>query len=183
MKESGVGSELQTGFDCRVCGRHHAVLPLSYSVKAPLAALAVPRAEWDRRVVISVDQCVIDDRFHYVRGRFAIPVQGLAEPFIWGVWARLRPQDFFRTNRLWNDPNRTTEPHYPGLLNSDLPLYGNAVDLPVRVQTMPVGRRPHFFPADAEHPIALEQREGMSMERVIEIAETMLCGASSAART
>lgn len=171
-----MGSELHSGFDCRVCGRHHDVLPLSYSVKAPLAALALPRSEWEQRVVISPDQCVIDDRFHYVRGRFAIPVHGLDEPFIWGVWTRLRGEDFFRTNKLWSDPSRTNEPDYPGLLNSDLPLYGDTRDLSVYVRTMPVGRRPHFFPVDAEHPLAVEQSYGMSMDRVVRIAERMLCG-------
>ncbi len=172
-------AELYTGFDCRVCGRHHPVLPLSHSVKAPLAALAVPRDEWERRVVISPDQCVIDERFYYLRGRFAIPVHGLDDPFIWGVWARLRGEDFFRMNKLWSDPLRTAEPDYPGLLNSELPLYGNTVDLRVHVRTMPVGRRPHFFPVDATHPLAVEQNLGMSMERVVEIGGTMLCGARS----
>lgn len=174
-----MGAELQTGFDCRVCGRHHPVLPLSYSVKVPLAALAVPRDEWERRVVLSPDLCVIDERFHYVRGRFAVPVHGLEEPFIWGVWAWLRPQDFYRTHQRWTDPARVDEPPYAGLLNSALPLYGDTVNLPVEVRTMPVGRRPHFSPADTAHPIALEQREGMSMERVVAIAEQMLCGNQS----
>ncbi len=170
-----MGAELHTGFDCSVCGQHHAVLPLSYSVKVPLAALAVPRAEWGRRVVLSPDLCVIDERFHYVRGRFAVPVHGLDEPFIWGVWAWLRPQDFYRTNQLWTDPARVGEPPYAALLNSEVPLYGDTARMPVQVQTMPVGRRPHFFPADATHPLAVEQREGMSMARVVQIAEQMLC--------
>ena len=166
-----MGAEVKTGFDCSVCGQHHAVLPLSYSVKVPLAALAVPRAEWERRVVLSPDLCVIDERFHYVRGRFAIPVHGVDEPFIWGVWAWLQPKDFYRTNQRWNDPTRVDEPPYAGLLNSELPLYGDTVNLPVTVQAMAVGRRPHFFPADAAHPLAAEQRTGISMERVVEIAE------------
>lgn len=167
-----MGTELHTGFDCQVCGRHHPVLPLSYSVKVPLAALAVPRSEWEARVVLSPDQCVIDERFHYVRGRFAVPVHGLAEPFIWGVWAWLRPQDFFRSNQLWSDPARVDEPPYAALLNSALPRYGDTVNLPVQVQSMPVGRRPHFSPADAAHPLAAEQRDGIGMDRVVAIAES-----------
>ena len=169
-----MGSELRTGFDCRVCGRHHEVLPLSYSVKAPVAALAVPKDEIERRVVITADQCVIDGRFYYVRGRFALPVHGLDEPFIWGVWARLRPEDFYTTNKRWTDPNRVDEPAYAGLLNSELPLYGDTLNLPVHVVTQPVGRRPHFFVVNPQHPLAAEQREGISMERVIQIAEIML---------
>lgn len=166
-----MGTELHTGFDCSVCGLHHAVLPLSYSIKVPLAALAVPRDEWEQRVVLSPDLCVIDERFHYVRGRFAVPVHGLDEPFIWGVWAWLRPRDFYRTNQMWSDPARVDEPPYAALLNSELTLYGDMVNLPVQVHIMAVGKRPHFFPADASHPLAVEQRDGISMERVIAIAE------------
>ena len=169
-----MGSELLSGFDCRVCGRHHDVLPLSYSCKAPVAAAAVPAEQLERRVVISPDLCVIDDRFHYVRGRFPVPVHGLDEPFIWGVWARLTSKDFFRTHQLWSDPRRVQEPVYAGLLNNHLPLYGDTLNLPIRAVTQPVGRRPHFYVADPAHPLAVEQREGISMERVTQIAEQLL---------
>jgi hypothetical protein len=169
-----MSAELLTGFDCRVCGLHHDVLPLSYSVKYPLASGAVPAAELESRVVLTADLCVIDERFHYVRGRFAIPIHGLDEPFIWGCWSRISAADFFRTHQLWKDPARESEPPYHGLLNSELPLYGDTRELPVQVQTMPVGRRPHFTPADPRHPLAVEQRQGMTMERVIQIAEQML---------
>jgi hypothetical protein len=153
---------------------HHPLLPLSYSVKYPLAAGAVPPDEVDTRITLTPDLCVIDERFHYVRGRFAIPIHGLDEPFIWGCWARISPQDFYKTHQLWNDPERVDEPAYEGLLNSDLPLYGNTRNLPVWVRTMPVGRRPHFAPVDGAHPLAVEVRLGISMARVVEIAELML---------
>jgi hypothetical protein len=162
------------GFDCRVCGRHHDVLPLSYSVNAPLAASAVPVAEIDRRIVMTKDQCVIDERFHYLRGRFALPVHGLAEPFIWGVWARIRGKDFFRTHQLWNDPARVDEPMYEGLLNNELPVYGDTRNLAVRIQTMAVGRRPHFFVADPQHPLAVDIRDGITRERIVGFAEKLL---------
>jgi hypothetical protein len=169
-----MGAELSSGFDCRVCGLHHAVLPLSFSVKYPLAVGAVPKDEMDRRVVITPDLCVIDERFHYVRGRFAIPIHGLEEPFIWGCWVKIAPQDFFKTHQMWSDPARVDEPPFEGVLNSELPLYGDTRNLPVKVVSMPVGRRPHFFPVAEDHPIAVEIRDGISMERVVEIAESML---------
>jgi hypothetical protein len=66
------------------------------------------------------------------------------------------------------------EPAFEGLLNSDLPLYGDTRNLLVKVVAMPVGRRPHFFPADEDHPLAREIRDGISMARVVAIAERML---------
>jgi hypothetical protein len=44
----------------------------------------------------------------------------------------------------------------------------------VSVQTQPVGQRPQFTVVDEEHPLGVEQRNGITMERVEEIAEMML---------
>lgn len=160
-------------FGCRVCGERH-VLPIKYSVKAPLAVMAIPRDEWNERVVITPDQCVIDGRDFYLRGRILVPVIGLEEPFVWGVWAEVSPKSFLRTHELWSTPGRENEPPFPGWLNTELPLYGDTINLEVNVQTQVVGWRPQFTVVDQEHPLAVEQREGITLERVEEIAERML---------
>ncbi len=95
-----MGNESESGFGCSVCGERH-VLPLSYSVKAPLAAGAIPVDELEQRVVITPDQCVIDGRDFYLRGRILVPVIGLDESFVWGIWVEVSPKNFVRTNELW----------------------------------------------------------------------------------
>jgi len=162
------------GFECSVCGQWHDRLPFSYSVKTPHAVAAIPPAERDRRVVFTLDQCVIDDREFYLRGRIPVPVWGKRDPFIWGVWARVSPQDFVRTNELWKVKGREAGPAYPGWLSSRIPPYGETLGLELRVLTQVVGRRPHFELTDAAHPLAREQREGISIERVKELAEAFL---------
>jgi hypothetical protein len=168
-----MGNEGEIGFGCSVCGERH-VLPLSYSVKAPLAAGAIPVDELEQRVVITPDQCVIDGRDFYLRGRILVPVIGLEEPFVWGIWAEVSPKNFVRTNELWTVEGRENEAAFPGWLNSQLPVFGDTFNLEVSVQTQPVGQRPQFTVVDEEHPLAVEQRNGISMERVEEIAEMML---------
>ncbi len=174
LKERTVGSELKTGFDCNVCGKHHEILPLSFSVKAPRAASLIPIDELEQRVVITPDQCVIDGSSFYLRGRIPVPIFGLDEPFIWGVWAEISPKNFVRTIELWKVPGREAEPPYPGWLDSEISLFGNTLNLQVDVQTQPVGRRPHFMVVDLEHPLALDQRNGITTSRVKEIASRML---------
>jgi hypothetical protein len=44
----------------------------------------------------------------------------------------------------------------------------------LRVLTQPVGQRPHFEIVDSAHPLAVEQRRGITMGRVQEIAEFFL---------
>jgi hypothetical protein len=174
VEEWAVGSELQSGFACGICGERHDVLPLSYSVKAPQAVTAIPLDELERRVVITRDQCVIDGRDFYLRGRIPVPIIGLDEPFIWGVWAEISPKNFLRSNELWNVDGREREPAFPGWLNNELFLFGNTINLEVSVQTQKVGWRPHFIVVDQNHPLAVEQRQGMTMRRVEEVAEMIL---------
>jgi len=168
-----MGIESENGFKCSVCGERH-VLPLSYSVKAPMAAGAIPADELEQRVVITPDQCVIDGKDFYLRGRILVSVIGLEEPFIWGIWAEVSPKNFVRTNELWTVEGREQEPPFPGWLNSQLPIFGDTFNLEVSIQTQPVGRRPHFTVVDPDHPLAVDQREGITMERVEEIAVMML---------
>jgi hypothetical protein len=101
-------------------------------------------------------------------------VIGLEEPFVWGVWAEVSPINFVRTNELWTVEGREAEAAFPGWLNTQMPVFGDTYNLEVSVQTQPVGKRPQFTVVDEEHPLAIEQRDGISMRRVEEIAERML---------
>ncbi|MBB5342118.1 DUF2199 domain-containing protein [Tunturibacter empetritectus] len=168
-----MGIESESGFGCSVCGERH-VLSLSYSVKAPLAVGAIPTEEFDQRVVITPDQCVIDGKDFYLRGRILVPVIGLEEPFIWGIWAEVGPKNFVRSNELWVVEGREKEPAFPGWVNSQLSVFGDTYNLEVNVQTQPVGQRPQFTIVNQDHPLAVEQRDGITMERVEEIAVKML---------
>lgn len=169
-----MGTELTCGFACTICGKHHDVLPLSYSIKAPKAALEIPGDQLEQRVLLTPDQCVVDGKAFYLRGRIPVPVVGLDEPFIWGVWAEVSPKDFIRTIELWKVEGRETQQPFPGWLDTDMPIFGNTLNLEVDVWTQPVGRRPHFLLIDEEHPLAIEQKNGISMQRAEQIAEQML---------
>jgi hypothetical protein len=79
-----------------------------------------------------------------------------------------------RTNELWAVDGREKEPPFPGWLNSQLPVFGDTYNLTVSVQTQPVGQRPQFIVIDKNHPLAVEQQDGITMERVEEIAVRML---------
>src|ERR1700761_666330 len=75
-KEESMETNEATGFVCRVCGERH-VLAVSYSFQFPLAAGAVPKEEVEQRVVLTPDQCVIDNKDFYIRGRILVPIHGL----------------------------------------------------------------------------------------------------------
>lgn len=167
-------AELTTGFDCRTCGMRHATLPLSFSVKSPHAIAAIPHWQRSTRMVITPDLCVIDNTHFYVRGRIVLPIHGLAEPFIWGVWAQASAKSFYRTYRQWRMPGRESEPPFRALLATNLSLFADTLGLGVDVHTQVVGRRPHFVVRSSTHPLGQEQRSGISLQRVEEIAALLL---------
>ena len=169
-----MGAELATGFHCRICGLHHDVLPLSFSAKAPHTVSAILAWQWEQRVVITRDQCVIDGKHFYLRGRIVVPIHDCREPYIWGVWAQVSAKSFYGTHRLWNVAGRERVPPFAGRLASHLPLFGNTLGLHLGVQTQVVGRRPHFTIHSAAHPLGAEQRRGITLARAQEIAALLL---------
>ena len=117
---------------------------------------------------------MIDESEFFVRGCLEIPVIDGPRPFVWGVWTSLSKPNFKRMGELWETPGREKEPPYFGWLCTSLPLYPETVHLKTNVHIRPVGQRPFVELEPTEHPLAVEQRTGITMDRVREIAEALL---------
>ena len=167
------------GYHCRSCGRYHDELPLVYGPDAPVYWDAVPEAERARRFEMTSDQAVLDGEHFFIRGRLEIPIIGHDEPFAWLVWTTLSRANFERATDLWHTPGREQEPPYFGWLSTALPYEPDTVNLKTMVHTRPVGIRPYIEVEATDHPLAAEQRTGITWERVQEIAELVLHGPRS----
>lgn len=113
----------------------------------------------------------------FVRGRLVIPVTDAAAgtEFDWGVWVSLSRDNFTPVLSLWTTPGREREQPYFGWLSTELPLYQpSTLSLKTHVHTQAVGQRPVIELEPTDHPLALEQRTGITLARVQEIAETLL---------
>jgi hypothetical protein len=164
------------GFRCSHCGQDHEGLPFSYGNPAPQAWWAIPEAERAARAALSSDQCVIDDRWFFLLGLLELPVHGEAEPFAWRVWVSVSETNFRRASELWESAGRESEPPYFGWLQSALPYPGGTTNLKCLLHTRAVGERPRVELEPTEHPLALEQRNGITLARVQQIAEQLLHG-------
>jgi hypothetical protein len=164
------------GYQCSTCGEFHSGLPFSYGFPAPVSYFDIPEAERDDRVLLSSDQCVIDDEHFFVLGRLEIPVLDSDEDlFSWNVWVSLSEKNFNRAVELWETAGRESEPPYFGWLSTSLPCYDvNTFLLKTNVHTRAVGERPFVELEPTEHPLAIEQRNGLTLARVQEIAECAL---------
>ncbi|BCJ61640.1 DUF2199 domain-containing protein [Micromonospora endophytica] len=161
------------GFVCGGCGQRHDGLPFSYGAPAP----AYWRNEFDgdEYSVLEDETCLIHGQHYFVRARLVIPVLDAEEDFEWGVWVSLSKDNFRRTVELWTTPGREQEPAYFGWLSTQLPAYPmETLNLKAEVHTDQVGTRPHVVLEPTDHPLAVEQRTGITVARVQEIAELLL---------
>ncbi|MFZ2266291.1 MAG: DUF2199 domain-containing protein [Azonexus sp.] len=165
-----------TGFVCATCGQHHAELPMCFGAAAPALWLALPEAERKARGELTSDQCVLDGKHFFVLGRILLPVIDGPGPFTWLAWVSLSENSFLRTCELWESEGRESEPACFGWLQSALPYAPSTLSMKTSVQTMPVGERPIITLEATEHPLSLEQQQGITMARVQQIAEAALHG-------
>ena len=164
------------GFRCSRCDNEHGEPPFSYGSPAPRTWFDIPELERAGRCELSSDQCIIDGKWYFLLGLLELPVQGRSQPFAWSVWVSVSEASFRRANELWHTSGRESEPPCFGWLQTELPYPGGTLNLKCRLHTRQVGTRPFVELEPTEHPLALEQRSGITLARVQEIAEQILHG-------
>lgn len=161
---------------CRCCGRRHEELPLSWGAPAPICYEGLSEDERVTRAQLADDFCVLDGEHFFIRGLLEIPIIGRRERFGWGVWTTLSKANYERVQRIWGSPDRgKIGPMFGWLSTSLAPFYPETLNLKTNVHLEP----PPFIPSieiqqPCDHPLAIEQRNGISMQRVVAIAETQL---------
>ncbi len=148
---------------------------MSFGPDAPSLWYELPQEERARRGELTSDLCVIDEEHFFIRGRLLIPVRESAKAFCWLVWVSLSKSNFKRVYDLWETDLRELEPPYFGWLCSRLPGYSEStLHLKTNVRTQPVGERPLIEMEPSDHPLAVDQREGISKERLQAVIESAM---------
>ena len=147
---------------------------MDFGTDMPYPYCTIPAGERSARCYLTSDLCVIDEEHFFMRGCLEIPVLDGPRPFVWGVWTSLSKGNFRRTVEMWEVEGRENEPPYFGWLSTSLPLYPETLNLKTHVRTRPLGQRPFIELEPTHHPLAVEQKEGITMARVREIAEALL---------
>src|SRR6266404_7227299 len=157
-------------YRCGICGKEHAGPPLSYGFGAPLAYYDVP--SWLRwwRCDLTSDTCRIGNKHFFILGNIRIPIRGDQKSFSWTAWVSLSKDNFERSLALWQAAEREKEPPYFGWLSSSIPGYPETLHLRTMVHTQAVGVRPEIELEPTDHSLSIEQRHGITWERVNEIA-------------
>jgi hypothetical protein len=112
---------------------------------------------------------VLDRRKLFVRGCIEIPIVDLKEVFRWGVWVSVSKPNFKLILDLWDEEIRSDQAPIFGWLCNNIRGYPETFGLKTYVRLRNDGIRPLIQLEPTEHPLALEQREGITLRRIEEI--------------
>lgn len=172
-------------YRCSCCGKVHRGSP-SFGAPRPALYYDVPEGEHKERVQSTDDMCVIrpandDPEGHtifYIRGTLDIPIIGADEPFCWGVWVSQSEESFERYVETYDDDQ--SEMGSFGWLVCGMPGYdqrradGHFESLGCDVYWGPKGERPKIEVHECDHPLFIDQRDGISWEKAARLAEAVI---------
>lgn len=155
------------GYTCSCCDGVHEGLP-------PAVGFDAPAFWWEHMAdaeghELTSDTCVIPGVGLFVRAVLRIPVLDAVDDFEWGVWVSQSQASFDRITS--DEASEGDEPTF-GWLSNDLPGYEpSTLELPTLVHPQGPEWRPLVELEPTDHPLSVEQREGITVARVRELIE------------
>lgn len=163
-------------FRCSKCGGEHAATNIAWHFAEPLPWLLATEEERSQSVLTS-EQCELVAGgmvHHFIHALLEIPVRGRSDPLVWGVWCSQSEATYLEVAALWESDERVkTGPHFGWLCNR-IPCYPDSLHLKTHVHQRAVGLRPFVELECTDHPLAVDQRNGIELDRLQKIVEELL---------
>jgi hypothetical protein len=148
-------------FICAGCGERHDNLPMAYRMQRPDINPKDKVFEFFR----DGELCTVGDD-HFILSNLELPYRDDAL-FVWTCWISLSDASLARIDERWESEGRENDQPAFGWFSSALPTYEPTTRLlKARVHQNPIGLRPWLELEPTDHPLALEQRNGISEERI-----------------
>ena len=153
-------------YKCSSCGKLHEGPP-SLEWERPYHYFTIPEAERAKRcITTSTETCVIDNDAFYVHACVEIPVKNTDQIISFATWVTLSKQNFEKFSQLLTVPLRDHEAPFFAWLSEPIPTYPESEPLKTYIHLRNHGVRPYVELEPTEYPLAVEQREGASEDRV-----------------
>jgi hypothetical protein len=124
----------------------------------------------DHRAKLSEDVCMIDGKEFYVRGCLEIPVSDSSEILVLGVWVSVSEDSFRYIHSKWDAEIGEDEPPRFGWLCNWINGYPEPDEIACAVFIRSGNLRPRIVLEPTDYPLAIEQHQGVTLERVKQIA-------------
>jgi hypothetical protein len=161
---------VEHSWTCHCCGQRFDTLTMDYATMAPANWFGLPEAERATRAKLDSDLCVIDGKEFYVRGCVEVPVLDRTEIFVLGVWVSVSEESFRYVLDHWDTPIADDEPPRFGWLCNWLMGYPEPKEIRCNLHLRSGNLRPRIVLEPTDYPLAVEQRQGITLDRVKEIA-------------
>ena len=153
-------------YRCSVCGESHEDLP-DIGMDKPDHWWDVPEEDRSERIFLTPDTCVIDDEDFFIRGVIEIPIRDYPHAFGFGVWVSQKRENFAKY--LENFDSAEIGPFF-GWLSTRIAFYEeDTLLLKTMAHFRGEGLRPRIDLEPTEHPLAVAQREGITLDKAWEI--------------
>lgn len=168
-------------FTCSCCDQVHEGSP-SFGFAEPAPYTRLTQEEQSRMAELSDDLCIIhhpEGTQYFVRAILEVPIHGVEEPFLWGVWVSASASSFQRYLDSYEQPQQ--DKVFFGWLSNHIGLYPTTQSRPADVWIQDDGTRPHVRLHRSDDGVdtdalVIDQHEGISIARAQELAERALHG-------
>jgi len=161
-------------FVCRSCGETHRGIPElacgkpeqwpGDEDKQPNSAIMTSKN------VLTEDFCVLDGEHFFVRAVLYLPIKEFKkEKFGFGVWTTLSKKNFGIYVENFDRTDQGDLGPWFGWFSNRLEGYPDTLNLKCQVYPQFERLRPQIELEMTDHPLVLEQKEGVSINRVLEI--------------
>lgn len=154
-------------YRCAVCGEQHDDLP-DLGAEFPDPYLALTEDERATRADYTRDRCIIrekDGEHYFVRGVIPFPIHETKEIFGVGAWVSQSHANF---NRYY-EVDESSAPTFGWLVTRLAHYPQDTFLLKTELRFRERGKRPWIMLEPTNHHAAIEQREGISLDRAWEI--------------
>ena len=149
-------------------------MPLTFGNDYPDYCFSVPPDERENRIDIAESLCIVDGEHFFHRGRLTIPITNHDQDLIFNVWTSISEENFRKRNELWDNPARTNEEPYFGCLQTTIPTYGDTLNLKTVAIENEVGLIPTIKMIEDNHPLRVDQENGITFEKAFGIVDVIL---------
>jgi hypothetical protein len=133
----------------------------------PIQYWDIPEDERNTRIFLTDDYCIIDDEHFFIRGVIEIPVAGYPQTFGIGVWVSQKKENF---QTYINDLDANNIGPFFGWLSTKITFYReDTLYLKTRAHFRSGGLRPFIEVEATDHPLSVDQRNGISIDRAFMI--------------
>ena len=157
-------------YNCSTCGKTHDDLP-DVGFGKPDYWFDIPEAELATRCKFTPDTCEIDNEHFFVRGVIRIPVLDYPRDFGIGAWASLKKENF----QLYLDNYNSDQigPFFGWLCNK-IPQFSAGDGIKTMVHFQGKKLRPFIVLEPTQQPLAIAQRDGISIEEAWNIVHAYM---------